>query len=212
MSRTRLNILRTAKRLFERAGYQGTTFDEVAHVAGMSAATMRNHFENKESLLLETQRTIFRELHTRITKQASTSDNPMSNALDALDSMWATIQEMKATAPFIVETLMLRRGDGEINGQIRTFYQESTNLLEDGIRTVFANKLSELVISPERMSVLIRVLLSGLVVEMAGATTDKERTELNQAYRDFRALFQDFVVMSDQWDVDETTDSVPLPW
>jgi len=47
---------------------------------------------------------------------------------------------------------------------------------------------------------------------MAGATTDKERTELNQAYRDFRALFQDFVVMSDQWDVDETTDSVPLPW
>ena len=48
---------------------------------------------------------------------------------------------------------MLRRGEGEINQQIRTFYKESTNLLEDGIRIVFTNKLSELVISPERMSV-----------------------------------------------------------
>ena len=212
MSRTRLNILRTAKRLFERAGYQGTTFDDVAHFAGMSATTMRNHFENKESLLLETQRTIFRELHSRITTQASNSDNPMYNALDALDSMWGTIQDMKGSAPFIVETLMMRRGDGELNQQIRNFYKESTNLLEDGIRTVFSNKLSELVISPERMSVLLRVLLSGLVVEMAGATTEKERAELHQAYRDIRTLFQDFVVMSDQWDVDETTDSVPLPW
>ena len=88
MSRTRLNILRTAKRLFERAGYQGTTFDDVAHLAGMSATTMRNHFENKESLLLETQRTIFRELHSRITTQASNSDNPMYNALDALDCLY----------------------------------------------------------------------------------------------------------------------------
>lgn len=212
MSRTRLTIIRTAKRLFERVGYQGTTFDDVAHLAGMSTSTMRNHFENKESLLLETQRTIFRELHARITKQALNSDNPMHNALDALDSMWGTIQEMKSTAPFIVETLMLRRGDGEINQQIRTFYKESTSLLEDGIRIVFTNKLSELVISPERMSVLIRVLLSGLVIEMAGTTTERERAELHQAYRDFRTLFQDFVVMSDQWDMDETTDSVPLPW
>ena len=92
------------------------------------------------------------------------------------------------------------------------FYRESTLLLEDGIRKVFAEQLSELVISPERMAVLIRVLLSGLVVEMAGATTDDELKELDQAYRDIRTLFGDFVVMSDDWEVDEHTDSVPLPW
>ena len=101
MSRTRLTIIRTAKRLFERVGYQGTTFDDVAHLAGMSASTMRNHFENKESLLLETQRTIFRELHARITKQAL-NQIIRCNALDALDSMWGTIQEMKSTASYLL--------------------------------------------------------------------------------------------------------------
>ena len=69
-----------------------------------------------------------------------------------------------------------------------------------------------MVISPERMSVLIRVLLSGLVVEMAGATTEEELKELDQAYRDIRTLFGEFVMMSDDWEVDEDTDSVPLPW
>ena len=62
------------------------------------------------------------------------------------------------------------------------------------------------------MAVLIRVLLSGLVVEMAGTTTEREQQELNQAYRDIRTLFGEFVVMSNEWEVDEHTDSVPLPW
>ncbi len=209
---TRTNILLAAKRLFERTGYRGTSMDDIAHFAGMSATTMRNHFENKESLLLETQRTIFRELHSKITERPHQAEHSINNALDALDSMWGTIQDLKSSAPFIVETLMLRGGDRPIHDQIRTFYKESTNLLEDGIRQVFSNRLSELVISPGRMAVLIRVMLSGLVVEMAGAKTETEIKELDQAYRDFRTLFRDFVVMSDNWDVDETTDSVPLPW
>ena len=92
-----------------------------------------------------------------------------------------------------------------------SFTKNRRSFLEDGIRKVFAEQLSELVISPERMAVLIH-LLSGLVVEMAGATTDDELKELDQAYRDIRTLFGDFVVMSDDWEVDEETDSVPLPW
>ncbi len=211
-SRTRISILKTAKRLFGIGGYQGTTLDDIAKFAGLSATTMQAHFENKESLLLETQRTIFRELHKRITERNQSSEHSVRNALDALDSMWNSVRELKSTAPFIVETLMLRGGDGPVHEKIRLFYKESTLLLEDGIRKVFADQLSELVISPERMAVLIRVLLSGLVVEMAGATTDEELKELDQAYRDIRTLFGDFVVMSSDWDVDEHTDSVPLPW
>ena len=211
-SKTRISILRGAKKLFGLTGYQSTTLDDIARVAGLSASTMQAHFENKESLLLETQRTIFRQLHTRITERNQSSEHSMRNALDALDSMWSSVRELKSSAPFIVETLMLRGGEGPLHDSIRKFYRESTLLLEDGIRKVFAEQLSELVISPERMAVLIRVLLSGLVVEMAGATTDDELKELDQAYRDIRTLFGDFVVMSDDWEVDEHTDSVPLPW
>ena len=211
-SKTRVSILRTAKRLFGLTGYQSTTLDDIAKIAGLSTSTMQSHFENKESLLLETQRTIFRELHARITERNQSSEHSMRNALDALDSMWNSVRELKGAAPFIVETLMLRRGEAPLHESIRKFYKESTLLLEDGIRKVFAEQLSELVISPERMAVLIRVLLSGLVVEMAGATTEEELKELDQAYRDIRTLFGEFVMMSDDWEVDEDTDSVPLPW
>ena len=58
-SKTRGSILKTAKRLFGLTGYQSTTLDDIAKFAGLSASTMQSHFENKESLLLETQRTIF---------------------------------------------------------------------------------------------------------------------------------------------------------
>ena len=34
----------------------------------------------------------------------------MRNALDALDSMWNSVRELKSSAPFIVETLMMLRG------------------------------------------------------------------------------------------------------
>ena len=99
-----------------------------------------------------------------------------------------------------------------LHESIGKFYKESTLLLEDGIRKVFAEQLSELVISPERMSVLIWVLLSGLVVEMAGVTTEEELKELDQAYRDIRTLFGEFVMMSDDWEVDEDTDLSHSPW
>ena len=68
-SKTRGSILKTAKRLFGLTGYQSTTLDDIAKFAGLSASTMQSHFENKESLLLETQRTIFRELHTESRKE-----------------------------------------------------------------------------------------------------------------------------------------------
>ena len=73
-SKTRISILRGAKKLFGLTGYQSTTLDDIAKVAGLSASTMQAHFENKESLLLETQRTIFRQLHTRITERNQSSE------------------------------------------------------------------------------------------------------------------------------------------
>ena len=94
-SKTRISILRGAKKLFGLTGYQSTTLDDIAKVAGLSASTMQAHFENKESLLLETQRTIFRQLHTRITERNQSSEHSMRNALDALDSMWNSVRELK---------------------------------------------------------------------------------------------------------------------
>lgn len=212
MSSKRLQILRAARNVFGKFGYHATNIDHLTQTSGLSKGILQEYFHNKESLLMATQKAIFKELHQRITERTLQNQKGVATALDALDSMWNSIRSLHHTAPFIVETLNLRGKESPLQEEIKQFYTESTNLLEDGIRTVFGNHLATLVIPPERMAILIRILLSGLVVELAGCTTDSELKEVDQAFADFRSLFEQFVVQEFDWDIDEETDSVPLPW
>ena len=212
MPNKRIDILRSAKNIFGRIGYHSTSIDQIAQMAGVSRQIFGQYFHSKESVLLETQRIIFKEIHKRITQKSDKNTDPILTALDALDTIWQTTRDLRNTAPFIVETLNLKGKEGVLSDSLQQFYQESTQLLEDGIRTVFAKKLYTLIIPPDRMAILIRILLSGLLVELAGAKTDEDISKIDQAYTDFRSLFQQFAMMELEWEFDETTDSVPLPW
>ncbi|RME23056.1 MAG: TetR/AcrR family transcriptional regulator [Deltaproteobacteria bacterium] len=202
-----------------RRGYDRASMGEVAREAGVSKGLLHYHFASKEDLLLEAQRVTFRQLHQRFTERARQGQGGLDAALEALDAMWRTVRELRGGAPFIVETLALASHDGDLNRRVANFYQESTQLLEDAIRAVFADELDSLAVSPDRMAVLIRVLLEGLTVELAQARTEEERQRVDQAYLDFRALFQRFVLTGQPmpapdltlFDQDELT-PVPLPW
>lgn len=50
--RCRQDILDAARELFKAKGYECTTIEEVADLAGVSKATLYNYFSNKDSLLL----------------------------------------------------------------------------------------------------------------------------------------------------------------
>ena len=78
--------------------------------------------------------------------------------------------------------------------QLEIFYRESTSLLEDGIRKVFAKELGTLVIPPERTAILIRIFLSGMVVELAQVNSSEQLEELDLIYADIRSMFERFVV------------------
>src|SRR3546814_8149225 len=43
-------ILENARRMFTRLGFDGTSMDELAQHAGVSKATIYNHFDSKEAL------------------------------------------------------------------------------------------------------------------------------------------------------------------
>ena len=103
-------------------------------------------------------------------------------------------RDLHEGAPFIVETLALSAQDGELNTQMRAFYQESTALLEDGIQMVFAGQLDQLTIPPRRMATLIRIWLEGLVLGLAQARTPDDLKNVDQAYADTRNLFARFVL------------------
>ena len=90
-------------------------------------------------------------------------------------------------------------GDGKnfhplVQDRLDSFYAESTSLLEDAIRHVFAEDLGQLALPPERMAVLVRILLEGLVVELAQARTQEDVAAVDQAFEDARALFARFVL------------------
>ena len=208
----RSKILHTARKLFGRIGYRDATIDQVATSAGVSKRILQKYFQSKEGLLMETQRVVFRELHRRFTREALGHDKGLSTALDALDAMWQTTRDLRDIAPFMLETLNLGNKNAALKPQLEQFYRESTSLLEDGIRKVFSNELGVLVIPPERMAIVIRILLSGMVVELAQVQSTDQLTELDKVYADIRSLFERFVVQQEELQWDDDTDSVPLPW
>jgi AcrR family transcriptional regulator len=207
-------ILRAASRVFGRSGYDGASMGDVAREAGVSKGLLHYHFTSKEELLIEAQRATFRELHRRFAERALKGDKGLTAALDALDAMWRSVRELRGGAPFIVETLAMASHDGPLNLRVSRLYAESTQLLEDAIRLVFADELDRLAVTPDRMAVLIRVLLEGLTVELAQARTDEDAARVDQAYLDFRELFERFVLSGGTMpapDPDELG-PMPLPW
>ena len=207
-------ILRAASRMFGRSGFQGASMGEVAREAGVSKGLLHYHFDSKEHLLIEAQRNTFRELHRRFSERAVRGEKGLDSALDALDAMWRSVRALRGGAPFIVETLAISSQQGPLRDRVSGFYEESTGLLEDAISKVFDGQLDQLAVPPERMAVIIRVLLEGLVVELAQARTPEQVARVEQAYADCRALFERFVLsgMTVPTVDPGELEPVPLPW
>ncbi len=161
--------------------------------------------------IIEAQRTVFRTLHRRFLDQAKRGECGIEAALDALDSIWASVRNLSDAAPFVVETLSTQ--NPPIQHRLQDFYQESTKLLEDGIRAVFADQMHLLRVPPQRMAKLIRIFLEGLLMELVQAQNDEQLAQLDQAYADIRTLFRNFVLQPSVLQQEESQkQDIVLPW
>lgn len=161
----------------------------VAAAAGVSKGLLHYHFESKEHLLIEAQRATFRQIHERFTDRFEQGEAGMPTALGVLDNLWESLVSMRHWAPFMVETISLAAQQAPIRKAADSFYAESMNLLEDGIRSVFEQDMDRLAIPPERLAPLVRVCVHGFIVELAYARDEADLAKAEQAYRDFRTLF-----------------------
>ena len=63
------------------------------------------------------------------------------------------------------------------------------------------------------MAKLIRILLEGLLIELVHAQNEEQLAQLDQAYADFRMLFQSFVLQDEPSIVNQgTEEDIVLPW
>lgn len=161
-------------------------------------------------LLMESQQVAWEQLYKRFKERADRAEGGLPSALEALDAMWQTIRQLRAGAPSILHTLT--NPDETVQDRRARFYDESTRLLTDGIRTVFATDLGHLAVPPERMAVLVRVVMEGLVVELAQARTAEDVAEVDRAYADLRALFERFVLDAEPLPETMPLEPIPLPW
>lgn len=166
---------------------------------------------SREKLLIEAQRITFREIHRRFADRTRHGERGLGAALVAFDALWHAVRDLRDGAPFLVETLALAGQDSPAADRLATFYTECTAMLTDGIRRVFDEDLEKLTVPPERMAVLIRICLSGLLVELAQVSDESDLAEVEQAYADIRELFQRFVLANHLEDSEGLPD-VPLPW
>lgn len=167
---------------------------------------------SREKLLIEAQRITFREIHRRFADRTRYGERGLGPALAAFDALWHAVRDLRDGAPFLVETLALAGHGGPVSDRLSAFYDECTELLTDGIRRVFDEDLDRLTVPPERMAVLIRICLSGLLVELAQVRDEADLAEVEQAYADVRELFQRFVLANNLPADDEALPDVPLPW
>jgi len=182
-------IVDAAARLFGAEGFQGASMGSVARAAGVSKGLLHYHFRSKEHLLVETQRATFRQIHERFEKRFERGERGIDTALEGIDTLWQAVVDMRAWAPFIIETMSLAAQEHPIRLHVDDFYRESNTLLERGVRNVFADDLDSLAIPPERLAMLIRTSIHGLVVELSYARTPGEMARVDQAYRDLRDFF-----------------------
>jgi len=166
----------------------------------------------RDHLLIESQRATYREMHQRFKERAGRGERGLNSAVEAMDAMWRSIRYLRAGAPTIVGTL--NSGDDRTQALVDSFFLESTELLEDAIRAVFVEDLGRLTVPPDRMAVLIRVVLEGLIIELAHARTPAHVAVVDAAYTDVRSLFERFVLSGDEVSSLEplVLEPIPLPW
>jgi AcrR family transcriptional regulator len=195
-SRTVQRILDAAARLFGKEGYRGASMDAVARAAGVSKGLLHYHFQSKEHLLIEAQRLTFRQIHKRIEERVKRGESGMTTALDGLDAIWESLRDMRAWAPFMVETMSLASQGGAIRAPLDGFYAEAEGMLADAIREIFPGQLDQLAFPPERLVRLVRIQIHGLIVELAYATTPDDLKRIDAAYQDLRRTFAEVVLRS----------------
>ena len=193
---------RAAQRLLATAG----DLVNLARTTGAKSRAMA------DVLLLDSQQAVFAELHRRFTRRAEEGEGGLASALEALDLMWENVRALRGGAPALLHTLS--SDDESVQDRRAQFYVESTALLESAIRDVFSADLGQLALPPERLAILVRVALEGLVVELAQARTTADVAAVDQAYADLRSLFERYVLLGEAGPSLEEVqmEPIPLPW
>lgn len=162
-------LLAHAKQLFVTLGYLHTTTENIAAAAGVTAAVLARHFENKKAFFLEVLQEIREATVSRWQTATAELADPPAKLHAIADLYFASVRERALEFRILHRTLVECADDEDIRTPLREFYRESEALLAaliaEGQQTgVFRRSLDPRVGAWE----LIRTVLAYALTEPLG--------------------------------------------
>jgi AcrR family transcriptional regulator len=187
-------LIDAARVVVGRVGVDGFTLDGVAQAAGVPLGLLRYHFRSREHLLIEAWRQTFRRIHEAFEARFDEGQGGLPVALEALDALWSALRDMRAFAPFLVQTLATATHDRELGARLADFNREAEARVELGFIRLFPEQLDQLALPPDRLARAVRTGLVGLLVELAAAHDEDGLAAVERTYADVRELLARVVV------------------
>lgn len=196
-SQSVLRILEAAARVVADRGLESLSLEGVARAAGVPFGLLRYHFRSKDHLLIEAQRLAFRRIHERFEEKFAAGAKGVGTALEVLDALYHSVRDAWPLTGFMLQTMAAATRDANLAQRLGDFNAEALTRVELGLLRVFSDELHRLALPPGRFARAVRTGLYGLVVELALARTDADVAEVDQTYRDVRALLELVVLAPD---------------
>jgi AcrR family transcriptional regulator len=133
---TRLEIRRTAKKLFKERGYAATSMRDLAKAVGIEAASLYNHLSSKEELLHEMCFDIAEQFFLAFQSAVKDEKSPSKKLKSAIKAHIGVIaSNLDASAVFFHEWVFLKSTDLTKFKKLRFEYEQGfRDLIQAGIK------------------------------------------------------------------------------
>ncbi len=144
----RIAILRCAKRLFAKKGYDATSMDEISKCADANKALIYYHFKNKENLYSKILLDSICSIHDSIKSQIDEIDDPENGLKIYIDAFYA--QAVKDETFFRILMREIASDGSHLTGEVLGVFLKVLGMLEGIIkkgvdRGIFCEKDAKIV-------------------------------------------------------------------
>ncbi len=126
--KTNASLLRSARRLFEKNGYDNTSIEEITELADVSKSTFFKHFTNKESLLKGIAEDEIADIFEMIEEEGFASNKPVEKIKRILIRLLEdAIPYLHLTGRVVFTTIINSKESGSPFLKIRKVLEELVN-------------------------------------------------------------------------------------
>ncbi|GEM_PF-6775285 len=158
---TRAAIINAAREMFNKYGYENSTLDEVAELAGLSKAALYNYFKNKETLFVSMMQETFDDLIDELCRALEKSDDPIEQCRMLFQTQIEQAQKMLpitiTNVAYVMTQLDVKEMKQRFRGLVQKLYDQIYRVIENGKEKGSISKKHD----SGHLVILILTLLSG---------------------------------------------------